>query len=260
MKFVNLALSLSVLSVASVAFGEEDCSSKQTTAEMVQCLSANYQEADQTLNHLWPAYKAHFAAIDEANKSSTLPAPQEKALSLAVKAQKAWIKIRDNDCLAAAAAFKGGTLAPVVQLSCLVEKTKERSNYLSDTVNPNSDSITSASVRLDEIIAELPECQDIVSTHGQRICYAAAHKKADAELNEWYQIARSAIKRQPNSAETLKLLTESQKSWISLRDAQCEASAQENWGGSLYFSVKSGCLSYVSLERSFEIRGTFPNK
>jgi uncharacterized protein YecT (DUF1311 family) len=87
----------------------------QTTAGMRRCLS-------EELGRL------------ELQLEATLLKSREAATEAAIldQAQSAWRRYIEADCRAAADVYRGGTLAPVVELSCRIDHLKARIRHLRD--------------------------------------------------------------------------------------------------------------------------------
>jgi uncharacterized protein YecT (DUF1311 family) len=78
---------------------------------------------------------------------------------------------------------------------------------------------------------------------GLNICAAADYKAADAKLNADYS---EIMKRLSDNADARKLLQESQRAWVTFRDAECKFSSSGVEGGSIYPLVYSGCLQTLT--------------
>ncbi|MBF2017182.1 MAG: DUF1311 domain-containing protein [Rivularia sp. T60_A2020_040] len=88
-----------------------NCNNPQTTLEMRVCAGKSYETADKKLNQVYRQLKPK------------LNAKQQKRL---VDAQTAWIQFRDKSCAYEAGEAEGGTLEPVLKLSCLTDVTQQR--------------------------------------------------------------------------------------------------------------------------------------
>ncbi|MEB3218263.1 MAG: lysozyme inhibitor LprI family protein [Nostocales cyanobacterium 94392] len=88
-----------------------NCNNPQTTLEMRVCAGKSYETADKKLNQVYRQLKPK------------LNAKQQKRL---VDAQTAWIQFRDKSCAFEGAFAEGGTLEPVLKLSCLTDVTQQR--------------------------------------------------------------------------------------------------------------------------------------
>ena len=99
----------------AVPFGsgaaQADCAASKNEFEDVYCYAKIYIDSDNDLN---AAYKALTAGIDADTKS------------VLKKSQRAWMKIRNDAC--------GQTDSDgyYVDLSCAVDKTRERTQFLKD--------------------------------------------------------------------------------------------------------------------------------
>ncbi|MCT4370205.1 DUF1311 domain-containing protein [Yangia mangrovi] len=91
------------------------CSDAATTVEMRECRGEEYEAADAELNAVYGQLKA--AASDDV-------------MAQVRTAQRAWIPFRDAACLAEAAPYEGGSIQPLIHVSCLTRLTQRRSEDL----------------------------------------------------------------------------------------------------------------------------------
>lgn len=91
-----------------------DCDSG-ITSEMIACANDSYKKADKTLNI---TYKKLISSIDDHQKK------------LLVNAQNKWINYRDAECEFVTAEDEGGSIYPISFLSCLEDKTVQRTKEL----------------------------------------------------------------------------------------------------------------------------------
>lgn len=101
-----------------------DCSDPTTTVEMIQCSNEELKTADKMLND---AYNQRRSRLDELGNK------------LLRDAQRAWIKFRDAECAYDRDIARGGTMAPLLQLGCLTQMTRERTNALLSSFPPLRD-------------------------------------------------------------------------------------------------------------------------
>lgn len=94
---------------------QQTCGNAITTAEQMICLGLLHDTADAHLN---TAYKTHRANLDGAG---------QKVLR---DAQIAWIDFRDKECTRLADVVRGGSLAQVIRIGCLINLTDMRTNDL----------------------------------------------------------------------------------------------------------------------------------
>ncbi|KAF1049074.1 MAG: hypothetical protein GAK35_00052 [Herbaspirillum frisingense] len=110
-----LRLTLLLALCASAGAHAADCAKASTQAEMNACASQALNQADADLNATYVAYRAKLR-----------PAQQNQIRDV----QLAWIKYRDLSCRFESANAAGGSAAPMVQQSCLAEKTRQRTEEL----------------------------------------------------------------------------------------------------------------------------------
>ena len=83
---------------------------------MNMCAGEAFQRADNALNAQWAKVMA-----GEGDK---------KLVDLLLESQRAWLKYRDAQCLAAAADSIGGSIWPMLVSGCKAELTRERTHEL----------------------------------------------------------------------------------------------------------------------------------
>jgi uncharacterized protein YecT (DUF1311 family) len=91
----------------------------QTQAQMNQMADANYKKADKELNKV---YKQLISLLDDEEKQ------------LLIKAEREWLKYRDSHCAFESKQFEGGSMMPLINLSCLEECTKNRIRELKSSI------------------------------------------------------------------------------------------------------------------------------
>jgi uncharacterized protein YecT (DUF1311 family) len=89
--------------------------SAQTTSDNADCFVAEFVRQDAALNRTWQAV---FPRI---------PAQQRPLLRAA---QRRWLAARDPFCRKESDGFSGGTIAPVIYVSCRTEQTIRRTLWL----------------------------------------------------------------------------------------------------------------------------------
>lgn len=94
------------------------CISPQTQNELTACAAREYEQADAALNAAWQPARDFAEAIGQ----------HEDLLA----AQRAWLAYRDAACLVHASPYEGGTIQPMVRLTCLSELTAARTRMLLD--------------------------------------------------------------------------------------------------------------------------------
>jgi uncharacterized protein YecT (DUF1311 family) len=82
-------------------------------------------------------------------------------------------------------------------------------------------------------------------------CAGDAFERADQALNaQWKEV----LDTYGESAETKKLLLDSQRAWLKYRDAHCELAASDSVGGSMWPMLNSGCLASMTRKRTRELK------
>jgi uncharacterized protein YecT (DUF1311 family) len=93
--------------------------------ELNYCAEKDFDAADAALNTQWKQTRKVVADYDKQLEANQRGA--EKAL---LKAQRAWIDYRDGQCEAEGFAARGGTMEPMLVMSCKAEVSKVRADEL----------------------------------------------------------------------------------------------------------------------------------
>ncbi|WP_310620444.1 lysozyme inhibitor LprI family protein [Flexibacterium corallicola] len=108
------------------AYAADMCDAPQTTADMIECAAKDFDAADIRLNH---AYKRAMSALELEGKFLDA-VDRDKGANALKNAQRAWITVRDSTCDAEAFTVYGGSLYPILRISCLTSITQERATRL----------------------------------------------------------------------------------------------------------------------------------
>ena len=120
----KLAL-LTFLLVSGDCFAALDCDKVISTPEINECASLEFEKVDKELN---AAYKEVMSSLsDDDPYLAQRYADTKESL---VAAQRLWIKFREEDCNAVFNYFRDGTISTAMQLSCMTEHTKLRTQQL----------------------------------------------------------------------------------------------------------------------------------
>lgn len=98
-----------------------DCTNALTQQDMNQCAGQDYETADAELNAVW-------GELRQARDGLASWQP-------IVEAQRLWIPFRDAHCEAEAAPYEGGSIQPLIRLSCLAGMTSQRTAQLRDLMD-----------------------------------------------------------------------------------------------------------------------------
>jgi uncharacterized protein YecT (DUF1311 family) len=122
-------ISLAALVWAGSALAEDtpkvDCDKAETQADMNICAGRDFAAADADLNAQWKITRQVMADWDRE-----LSVDQRGAEKALLKGQRAWIDYRDGQCESEAFAARGGTLEPMLLMSCKAEISKVRTEEL----------------------------------------------------------------------------------------------------------------------------------
>lgn len=120
MKYL-LFLSLAVVTSPASAL---DCQHPNSTRENIECASQALTEADAKLNEAYGRVLALFSGQDE---DRWYPASTKEHL---IASEKAWIKYRDENCMAISWNYKSGSIRDEMELTCRKELTEQRTKSL----------------------------------------------------------------------------------------------------------------------------------
>jgi len=118
----RMVIAFALVGIASPAACAEDadttadeCAEALTTAQMHVCVNEANRQADSQLAE----------ALTKARQraGADLQAPLDEA-------QASWAQYRDVQCAAEGAQYEGGTIQPVVVLSCRLNLSRSRTEYL----------------------------------------------------------------------------------------------------------------------------------
>ncbi|MBW4537518.1 MAG: DUF1311 domain-containing protein [Myxacorys chilensis ATA2-1-KO14] len=101
---------------AELVARQPDCRDPQTQQDMNLCAANASQAADRALNQV---YRRVQSAYDRTALGNLL-----------VEAQLAWIKFRDENCKFAQQRYAGGSIAPMIEQSCIERLTRQRTEEL----------------------------------------------------------------------------------------------------------------------------------
>jgi uncharacterized protein YecT (DUF1311 family) len=118
--FSMLAItSIMSIAVVQVAWGQPvnritsqvNCSKSMVQSDLNACASQSAKLADRKLNQV---YQTLIAKINQREKVKL------------VDAQLAWIQFRDRSCEFESSRYEGGSIAPLIQYSCIRNLTERR--------------------------------------------------------------------------------------------------------------------------------------
>jgi uncharacterized protein YecT (DUF1311 family) len=104
------------------------CDAPETQIQMMECADADYKAADKALNEAYREILADLRKSDETQPDWGLEAAFRES-------QRAWLPFRDRQCDWEALFVKGGTMEPLIRLSCLTEMTTRRTEQMRATWN-----------------------------------------------------------------------------------------------------------------------------
>lgn len=194
--------SLSTMAAGAMTAGaiaqDLNCNSPQTQAEMNYCSGLDYEKADRKLNQVYQRLQPE---LTTANRQYL------------VNAQRAWIKFRDSDCELARSQFEGGSIAPLIQNTCLTEATDQRTRHLG--------------IYYSGLVPQ---------------AVGGDYPNTDRWLNETYQEVRDSMQEAMRNR-----LIEAQLAWIKFRDENCQ------FEEAYVSSSQDNCLTRMTAQRTLEL-------
>jgi uncharacterized protein YecT (DUF1311 family) len=111
-----------------------NCNDPQFQQEMNWCAGQDYEAADKALNAQWALTRAAMKARD-AEWAELRSADKRAGWSVSLlEAQRGWLKYRDAHCALEGYEARGGTLEPLLVLTCKAELTRARTKALKELV------------------------------------------------------------------------------------------------------------------------------
>lgn len=92
------------------------CEDAENQAAQAGCLGAEYEAVDAELNRTYEAAMGYLV--------------ETPSQDLLIGAQRKWIAFRDAACEAEASVWEGGSIQPIVQVTCLIRITEARTDDL----------------------------------------------------------------------------------------------------------------------------------
>ena len=112
-----LAVALLIETVAHARAA--DCGTEATQSAMNACADRDFRAADAALNSAYRRVAERLAKDDGAK-------------ALLTTAQRAWVGFRDAECAFSASGSQGGSVYPLVALTCRAGLTRQRTQTLED--------------------------------------------------------------------------------------------------------------------------------
>jgi len=107
-----------------------NCADPQFQQEMNWCAGQDYEAADKALNAQWALTRAAMKARD-ADWAEIGSADKRPSWSASlIEAQRGWLRYRDAHCALEGYEARGGTLEPLLVLTCKARATRARTQEL----------------------------------------------------------------------------------------------------------------------------------
>lgn len=120
----NVAFLGCVFAITSLAVSAQvktACESPSNTVEINACAKQRYDAQDRLLNRTYQAL---------LKELSDTPIAGQSPRQLLVESQRKWLAFRDADCNAQAHLYHGGSIQTAMHLSCLRQRTEQRTKDL----------------------------------------------------------------------------------------------------------------------------------
>lgn len=112
---------------ATVAAQGNVCPNADTTMEIIECVNAAYEVADQRMTSEWKRAFARMKEMD-ADKANRQRGPSYAQALL--DSQRKWIAFRDSHCRLEGYRMRGGSGQGYSTTICLIDLTKDRTGVL----------------------------------------------------------------------------------------------------------------------------------
>ncbi len=111
-----------------------NCKDPIAQQEMNWCAGQDYAAADAELNAQWKITAAAMKASDAGFAADGTAKYDSRAgyFQTLLEAQRAWLRYRDAHCLVSGYEARGGSMEPLLALSCKAELTRQRTQQLKD--------------------------------------------------------------------------------------------------------------------------------
>ena len=116
---------LSLLLLADAVSG--NCGKAPTQAQANSCAERSWQASDATMAREWRAAYAAMKLRDANDKSR---GGGFGFAAAALESQRAWLKLRDAQCVWEGGVYGGRSAAPLARFSCMERMTNERAQAL----------------------------------------------------------------------------------------------------------------------------------
>ncbi|MGF6126356.1 uncharacterized protein YecT (DUF1311 family)/TPR repeat protein [Pseudomonas frederiksbergensis] len=130
---VLYALAVNFSSLSAVAFAQDDCEKIATNPQGERCSVSSKSAADLQLNN---SYQQLMVRLEGGNQTD--PVVAAGYMAKVKESQRAWIKLRDTDCLLDAFEMESGSSAYVTAVNnCVASMSRDRSVFLDNIASDN---------------------------------------------------------------------------------------------------------------------------
>ncbi|WP_294323156.1 lysozyme inhibitor LprI family protein [uncultured Sphingomonas sp.] len=118
---------LSLLVLADAVGG--NCGKAPTQALANACAERSWQVSDAAMTREW---RATYAAMKARDANDTSRGGGFGFAAAALASQRAWLKLRDTQCVWEGGVYGGGSAQPLARFSCMERMTNERTRLLAE--------------------------------------------------------------------------------------------------------------------------------
>ena len=116
---------LSLLLLADAVSG--NCGKAPTPAQAAACAERSWQASDAAITRAW---RATYAVMQARDANDTSRGGGFGYAAAVLHSQRAWLKLRDAQCVLEGGVYGGGSAQPLARYSCMERMTNERARLL----------------------------------------------------------------------------------------------------------------------------------
>ena len=129
---IGVALLLLAASAQPAGEVKSMCADERTQAEINACAAREFAAADKAMNQAWKDASGFIKNDDAPAEYPSGNLKRDKPSALLLKAQRAWLAMRDTHCQLVGYAARGGSLEPFMVNICRARLTEQRTQELND--------------------------------------------------------------------------------------------------------------------------------
>ncbi len=115
-----------------------NCENPMAQQEMNYCAGQEFERADRALNTQWAKTSAVLKERDEQRAAGAFPLSDDRPgnFETLLEAQRAWLAFRDAHCRNEGYYARGGSMEPLLVLTCKTALTEARTEQLEALTQP----------------------------------------------------------------------------------------------------------------------------